>query len=177
MRRQPSRLTFAQTLRNCSEMVQQAPLLALDNQICFALYALNRAVTARYRPLLAELDLTYPQYLVMLVLWEHGADGEAARVSDVGARLRLDSGTLTPLLKRLQERSLLRRQRQSDDERVVRLVLTEAGWQLRAKALQVPEQLLCDLDVEPHRLVALRQELRNLLATLENPAPSDESSP
>lgn len=158
-------------------MAQQDLLLALDNQICFALYALNRAVTARYRPLLAELELTYPQYLVMLVLWEHGAEGEPARVSDVGARLRLDSGTLTPLLKRLQERGLLGRQRQRDDERVVRLVLTEAGWQLRARARQVPERLLCDLDVEPYRLVALRQELRDLLATLENPAPSDGSPP
>ncbi|MFO8140635.1 MAG: MarR family transcriptional regulator [Marinobacter sp.] len=154
-------------------MVQQEPILALDNQICFALYALNRAVTARYRPLLAELGLTYPQYLVMLVLWERGPDGEPARVSDVGARLRLDSGTLTPLLKRLQEQGLLTRQRQTDDERMVRVVLTEAGWQLRAKALQVPGRLVCGLGVEPHRLVALKQELRSLLAILEHPAPTD----
>lgn len=154
-------------------MVQKDPVLALDNQICFALYALNRAVTARYRPVLAELELTYPQYLVMLVLWEQGAGGESARVSDVGARLRLDSGTLTPLLKRLEERGLLLRQRQADDERVVRLLPTEAGWQLREKARQVPARLMCGLGVEPQRLMALQQELRSLLAVLEGSASSD----
>ncbi|KPQ30332.1 MAG: transcriptional regulator [Marinobacter excellens HL-55] len=154
-------------------MAQKDPVLALDNQICFALYALNRAVTARYRPLLAELELTYPQYLVMLVLWEQGAGAESARVSDVGARLRLDSGTLTPLLKRLEERGLLLRQRQADDERVVRLLPTEAGWQLQEKARQVPARLMCGLDVEPQRLMALQQELRSLLAVLEGSAPSD----
>ncbi|MBE0484559.1 MarR family winged helix-turn-helix transcriptional regulator [Marinobacter sp.] len=148
-------------------------VLGLDNQICFALYALNRAVTARYRPLLTKLDLTYPQYLVMLVLWER-EQGEPARVSDVGDRLRLDSGTLTPLLKRLEQRGLVIRRRQAGDERVVRLGLTEAGWQLRAAARQVPEQLLCGLDVDPQRLIALRQELRSLLAILEAPASSDQ---
>lgn len=142
-------------------------MLALDNQICFALYALNRAVTARYRPLLAELGLTYPQYLVLLVLWEHGQSRPAARVSDVGARLRLDSGTLTPLLKRLEERGLIIRQRQASDERVVRLSLTDDGWRLREAARRVPRQLVCGLDVAPDRMVALRQELRSLLEVLE----------
>jgi DNA-binding MarR family transcriptional regulator len=149
-------------------------MLALDNQICFALYALNRAVTARYRPLLAELGLTYPQYLVMLVLWEHGSGEEAARVSDVGARLRLDSGTLTPLLKRLEDRGLVIRQRQATDERVVRLSLTEDGWRLREAARQVPGQLVCGLDVAPERMVALRHELRSLLEILEHSAPNDQ---
>lgn len=148
-------------------------MLALDNQICFALYALNRAVTARYRPVLAELGLTYPQYLVMLALWEHGPGGEAARVSDIGARLRLDSGTLTPLLKRLEERGLLIRRRQASDERVVRLSLTGDGWRLREQARGVPGQLMCGLDVAPERLVALRQELRSLLEVLERSGPSD----
>ena len=79
-------------------MTDEDDVLALDNQLCFALYAANRAITARYRPLLAELNLTYPQYLVMLVLWEAGENGQTVRVSDLGKRLRLDSGTLTPLL-------------------------------------------------------------------------------
>ncbi|MGC8119217.1 MarR family winged helix-turn-helix transcriptional regulator [Marinobacter sp. VGCF2001] len=148
-------------------MAEDDQMLALDNQICFALYAANRAVTARYRPMLKELGLTYPQYLVMLVMWEADASDSQPRVSDVGARLRLDSGTLTPLLKRLEHRELLQRARNVEDERVVRLCLTGAGRALREKAANVPQQLLCGLEVEPDRLLSLRQELRSLLAVLE----------
>ena len=142
-------------------------ILALDNQICFALYAANRAVTARYRPLLEELGLTYPQYLVMLVMWEADREGLRPRVGDLGARLRLDSGTLTPLLKRLEQRELLQRARLAEDERVVRLRLTDAGRAMRAKAANVPSRLMCGLDIEPERLLSLRQELRSLLEVLE----------
>lgn len=142
-------------------------ILALDNQVCFALYAANRAVTARYRPLLEELGLTYPQYLVMLVMWETDSEGIQPRVSDLGARLRLDSGTLTPLLKRLEQRDLLQRSRFAEDERVVRLRLTDTGRALRATAENVPGRLLCGLDIEPERLLWLRQELRSLLEVLE----------
>ncbi|MBW4933518.1 MarR family winged helix-turn-helix transcriptional regulator [Marinobacter sp. F4206] len=141
--------------------------LSLDNQICFALYAANRAVTARYRPLLDDLDLTYPQYLTMLVLWERESSGGATRVSDLGRRLRLDSGTLTPLLKRLADRGLLERRRSRVDERVVILTLTEAGRTLRKKARSIPERLLCEVGVEPERLQALREELKALLTVLE----------
>src|ERR1700716_965582 len=97
--------------------------LLLDDQLCFALYAASRAVTNRYRPLLDELDLTYPQYLVMLVLWQHGA----VSVKDVGAALHLDYGTLTPLIKRLEAAGLVRRERRADDERSVAVSLTEQG--------------------------------------------------
>ncbi|WP_417514069.1 MarR family winged helix-turn-helix transcriptional regulator [Marinobacter sp.] len=142
-------------------------LLALDNQICFSLYAANRAITARYRPLLAELELTYPQYLVMLVLWERARTGQATRVSDLGARLRLDSGTLTPLLKRLALRGLILRERGVDDERVVTISLTGHGADLKAKALQVPQKLLCGLDVAPERLLALKAELNAVLRAIE----------
>jgi DNA-binding MarR family transcriptional regulator len=142
-------------------------MLELDNQICFALYAANRAVTARYRPLLADLGLTYPQYLVMLVLWAQAGSGRLTRVSDLGARLRLDSGTLTPLLKRLADRGLVTRQRSQDDERVVAVTLTEAGADLREQAKQIPGRLLCGIEVEPDRLVALRDELRQVLSALE----------
>ncbi len=147
--------------------------LALDNQLCFALYAANRAVVARYRPLLAELDLTYPQYLVMLVLWEHWQQGRETRVTDLGQRLRLDSGTLTPLLKRLAERGLVTRTRQAQDERVVLVSLTAAGEALRQTAEAIPAKLLCGIDLAPERLLALREELRAVLQAIDQAAPSD----
>lgn len=155
-------------------MTESDDALALDNQVCFALYAANRAVTARYRPLLADLDLTYPQYLVMLVLWEQEKKGAQTRVSDLGRRLRLDSGTLTPLLKRLAERDLLRRERSQQDERVVTLALTDAGRALQARAQAVPGQLLCGVALEPERLQALRQELRAVLRALEGQPESSD---
>lgn len=108
--------------------------LLLDDQLCFALYAASRAVTARYRPLLDELGLTYPQYLVMLVLW----DQDSISVRDLGAALRLESSTLSPLLKRLEAGGLLRRERRPDDERSVALRLTDAGARLRERARAVP---------------------------------------
>ncbi|MEQ9546633.1 MAG: MarR family transcriptional regulator [Marinobacter sp.] len=147
-------------------------ILGLDNQLCFALYAANRAMTARYRPLLMELGLTYPQYLVLLVLWEAAAAGDVVRVSGLGERLRLDSGTLTPLLKRLEERGLVRRQRSVEDERVVTVVATGPGLALREQARSIPGRLLCSTGVDPDRLMALRDELRSVLAQLESQAPS-----
>lgn len=148
-------------------MSNEDDILALDNQLCFALYAANRAVTARYRPLLAELNLTYPQYLVMLVLWEADRDGRTVRVSDLGKRLRLDSGTLTPLLKRLAERGLVARQRDTTDERVVTVTPTEEGVAMRRQASEVPGRLLCGTGIDQERIVALREELRSVLSLLE----------
>ncbi|WP_203140769.1 MarR family winged helix-turn-helix transcriptional regulator [Marinobacter mangrovi] len=147
--------------------------LALDNQVCFALYAANRAVTGLYRPLLEALGLTYPQYLVMLVLWEadpagggRGADGEPVSVSFVGRRLKLDSGTLTPLLKRLEARNLVLRRRHPDDERVVTLALTEEGRALRKQALEVPGELLCRSGLDLEQAQDLRRSLQSLLDQL-----------
>ncbi|WP_199806978.1 MULTISPECIES: MarR family winged helix-turn-helix transcriptional regulator [unclassified Streptomyces] len=111
--------------------------LLLDDQLCFALYAASRAVTARYRPLLDELGLTYPQYLVMLVLW----DRDGSTVSDLGKALQLESSTLSPLLKRLEAAGLLRRERRPDDERSVALRLTDAGAALRERAAAVPTSM------------------------------------
>ncbi len=108
--------------------------LLLDDQLCFALYAASRAVTARYRPLLEELGLTYPQYLVMLVLW----DQDSVSVRDLGAALQLESSTLSPLLKRLEAGGLLRRERRPDDERSVAIRLTDAGARLKERAHTVP---------------------------------------
>ena len=112
--------------------------LRLDHQLCFALYSTSLAMTKLYKPLLTDLGLTYPQYLALLALWER--DGQ--RVSDLGARLFLDSGTLTPLLKRLEAADLVRRQRSRDDERTVRIHLTETGHALKARAAAVPGCML-----------------------------------
>ncbi|MEC7376395.1 MAG: MarR family transcriptional regulator, partial [Pseudomonadota bacterium] len=112
-------------------------LLTLDRQMCFALYSASLAMTKLYKPLLSKLDLTYPQYLVMLVLWER----DGIRVSGLKERLYLDYGTLTPLIKRLEAHGLLMRQRSPEDERQVIVRLTEEGRAVRAEAGQIPEQV------------------------------------
>jgi DNA-binding MarR family transcriptional regulator len=132
--------------------------LALDHQLCFALYSASLAMTKLYKPLLAPLGLTYPQYLVMLVLWE----GDGPTVSQVGERLALDSGTLTPLLKRLQTAGLIQRQRDSADERRVLLQLTPQGRALRSRALAVPPQVAQASGCELSELGALTARLRTL---------------
>ncbi|MEK1904978.1 MAG: MarR family transcriptional regulator [Pseudomonas sp.] len=142
-------------------------LLQLDNQLCFKLYAASRAVTRAYKPMLDELGLTYPQYLVMLVLWEwQGAPPPQPTVKALGERLRLDSGTLTPLLKRLEQLDLVLRRRSSVDEREVHLCLSAAGQQLRERVLPLKGRLLCDLGVDLGELDGLRQNLDVLLGRL-----------
>jgi DNA-binding MarR family transcriptional regulator len=133
-------------------------MLALDNQFCFALYSASHAMTKTYKPLLDRLGLTYPQYLVMLVLWEQ----DGILVKDIGARLFLDSGTLTPLLKRLEANGLVERNRDPQDERQVRISLSPAGRALRAKAMAIPQQLLCASGREAVALGSLRAELSSV---------------
>jgi DNA-binding MarR family transcriptional regulator len=144
--------------------------LALDRQLCFALYASSLAMTKLYKPLLEPLGLTYPQYLVMLVLWEHDGLG----VGEIGERLALDSGTLTPLLKRLEQAGLLTRLRDAADERRVRVALTAAGRALRRRAQAVPQAIAaasgCSLG-ELSELTAQLQGLRQRLARL-SPSPT-----
>ncbi len=137
------------------------PLL-LDSQLCFSLYAASRAMTAAYGPLLEPLGLTYPQYLVMLVLWE--SDGVS--VKDVGDRLQLDSGTLTPLLKKLEALGLVTKARDDQDARVVRVALTSKGRALRRKAQAVPRGLLCQVGLDLPAVARLREELTALTHTL-----------
>ncbi|WP_181373030.1 MarR family winged helix-turn-helix transcriptional regulator [Massilia glaciei] len=137
-------------------------MLVLENQFCFALYSASHAMTKTYKPLLDRLGLTYPQYLVMLVLWQH----DGLLVKDIGARLFLDSGTLTPLLKRLEAGGLLARRRDPRDERQVRISLTGAGRALRAQAREIPEQLLCASGLELEALGRIRAELAKLRADL-----------
>ena len=129
--------------------------LALDLQFCFALYSASHAMTKRYKPMLDALGLTYPQYLVMLVLWEQ----DGILVKDIGARLFLDSGTLTPLLKRLEGNGLVSRTRDAHDERQVRIELTQAGHILRQRAAIVPEQVLCASGESLGALCSMRDDL------------------
>lgn len=132
--------------------------LLLDNQLCFALYSASLAMTKLYKPLLDELGLTYPQYLAMLVLWE----GDGLMVSELGQRLSLDSGTLTPLLKRLEAAGLVSRMRDVADERRVHIHLTAAGRRLKARAAKVPGCVLAASQCSLPELVQLTGQLRTL---------------
>ena len=132
--------------------------LQLDNQLCFALYSASLAMTKLYKPLLDELGLTYPQYLVMLVLWE----GDGLMVSELGQRLSLDSGTLTPLLKRLEAAALISRLRDVQDERRVHIHLTAAGRKLKARAHKVPACVLAASQCSIPELVQLTRQVREL---------------
>lgn len=141
--------------------------LLLDRQLCFKLYAASRAVTRAYKPMLSQLGLTYPQYLVLLVLWEWHVQAPAApTVKALGERLLLDSGTLTPLLKRLEQLQLVQRRRSAEDEREVHLALTSQGLALREQAWPLKEQLLCEYGSELEEIEALQQRLDLLLTRL-----------
>lgn len=132
--------------------------LELDNQFCFALYSTNLALHKLYRQLLAPLNLTYPQYLVMLVLWEK----DDVTVSDIGERLFLDSATLTPLLKRLESAGLLSRQRSRQDERQVVITLSDTGRELQQQAQSIPNAVMCSFDCDHAQLMILKQQLEVL---------------
>ncbi len=140
-----------------------AEALMLDNQLCFALYSANLALNKLYRRLLAPLKLTYPQYLVMLVLWEQ----DDVTVSDIGERLFLDSATLTPLLKRLESAGLIGRQRSRQDERQVAVTLSEAGRQLQQQAAGIPHAVGCAAQCDTDTLLALKQQLEHLRQQLQ----------
>ncbi len=149
-----------------------ADLLRLDHQVCFALYSASLAMTKVYKPLLDELGLTYPQYLVMLALWE----GDALPVSALGERLSLDSGTLTPLLKRLEAAGLVLRTRDRQDERRVRITLTEAGRKLQAQATAIPACILAASGCTVPELMALNSRLRELRGHLAAAADTPPAS-
>ncbi|MDP2541300.1 MarR family transcriptional regulator [Tenacibaculum discolor] len=133
--------------------------LKLTNQVCFPVYTLAKEVISLYRPILKELDLTYPQYLVMLVLWEEGGQN----VSEIGAKLNLDSGTLTPLLKRLEHKKLIERKRETTDERVVKINLTELGKNIQEKAECVPGQIMTSLNISVDKLTELKNIIEHIL--------------
>ncbi|KAA0987799.1 MarR family transcriptional regulator [Pseudomonas sp. ANT_J12] len=145
-----------------------ADSLKLDSQLCFKLYAASRAVIRGYKPMLDQLGLTYPQYLAMLVLWEwQEAAPQQPTVKALGERLALDSGTLTPLLKRLEQLQLVQRQRSARDEREVHLSLTPAGLTLREQVGPLKARLLCDSGVDLNHLNELREGLDQLLGQIK----------
>ena len=136
--------------------------LSIDRQLCFALYSASRAMTAAYRPILTELNLTYPQYLVMLVLWEEGR----VTVRRLGERLQLDSGTLSPLLKRLEANGFVRRERSANDERLVDVTLTPAGRRLERRAQRIPERLFLSTGLTEREVADLRDAVHHLTDAL-----------
>lgn len=136
--------------------------LQLGNQLCFPLYALSKEIIRRYSPFLDTLDLTYPQYLVMLVLWEHGEQ----TVNQIGSKLYLDSGTLTPLLKRLQNKGLIERSRLANDERCVSIRLTSSGQALQHTAAQIPQQMAGCLNISEEETALLRKLITQMLGQL-----------
>jgi len=147
-----------------STKLSEASWLALDHQLCFALYSASLAMTKAYKPLLKPLGLTYPQYLAMLVLWQ----GDGLTVSALGDRLALDSGTLTPLLKRLEALGLLQRLRDTADERRVLLRLTAAGRTLKAQAHRVPQAIACATACDLRQISDLTQQLQRLRRQLHD---------
>jgi len=140
----------------------QDSFLKLSNMLCFAIYSTANALTRAYQPILSKLDLTYPQFLVMLVLWEK----DDQTVSEIGAKLHLDSGTLTPLLKRLETAGRITRRRDPQDERQVRITLTDEGLMLREAAESVPDQILCALGQPVDELKDLRSRLLDIRGNL-----------
>ena len=134
-------------------------LLKLDNQLCFALYACSRSLTRLYRPLLSKLGVTYPQYLVLMVLWEN----KQQAVSELGEKLLLDSGTLTPLLKRMEINGLVERTRSRQDERKVFIKISKKGKALKEQALAIPEQMFCQSGLTVEEFVRVKGDLEDLL--------------
>ncbi|QJB31357.1 MarR family transcriptional regulator [Chitinophaga oryzae] len=137
--------------------------LKFSHQLCFPIYALSRLITSHYQPLLGELDLTYPQYLVMLLLWEH----QSMNVKNLGETLMLDSGTLTPLLKRLETKKLVKRVRSKEDERIVNIQLTPQGAALEQQAAEIPLRLADSLGVTPDEIQELKDAVTPLLYRLK----------
>jgi MarR family transcriptional regulator, organic hydroperoxide resistance regulator len=149
-------------------MEDQNPLL-LESQICFKIYTLEREITKLYRTLLEDLDLTYPQYLVMLLLWEK----DGMTVKEIGKRLFLDSGTLTPMLKRMEANGIIKRRRSTEDERSVIISLTKKGEQLKQKAECIPSKLVEDISLDNGELTILNKTLTNMLYRLQGQTTSN----
>lgn len=143
-------------------------ILHLENQLCFPLYAASRLTTQLYGPILKELNITYPQYLVLLVLWQKGNQ----TVNEICQSLYLESNTITPLLKRLEEKGIITRSRSQKDERIVNISLTENGILLKNKALEIPEQIYCSInqvgDITENEIVQFQKTLFKIINVLNN---------
>lgn len=148
-------------------MDDKCPELNLENQLCFPLYAASRLTTKLYTPLLNELDLTYPQYLVLLTLWQH----DNLSVKEIGKKLYLESNTLTPLIKRLAEKKIILKERSANDERTVIISLTDKGKRLKTKAKNVPlkmSSIFSDLNLSAVEIVSFRDQLNDIVKELES---------
>ena len=143
-------------------------ILHLENQLCFPLYAASRLTTQLYGPILKELNITYPQYLVLLVLWQKGNQ----TVNEICQSLYLESNTITPLLKRLEEKGIITRSRSQKDERIVNISLTENGISLKNKALEIPEQIYCSInqvgDITENEILQFQKTLFKIINVLNN---------
>lgn len=147
-------------------MEERSSVLFLENQLCFPLYAASRLTTKVYAPYLKELEVTYPQYLVLLVLWQYGSQG----VKEIGERLLLESNTLTPLLKRLEQKKFLTRSRSKLDERTVEVTLTEKGEKLKEKAICIPLKIaesFRDETISEQEIIQFRATLQKLVQSLD----------
>jgi len=141
--------------------------LKLDNQLCFSLYAASRAISRMYRPLLDELGLTYPQYLVLLVLWERSQ----STVKELSETLDLDSGTLTPMLKRMETANLVERKRSTEDERIVVIRITDSGLALRERAVCIPQSLFASSSLPLAEITGLNNQIKKLMKHINAAAP------
>lgn len=137
--------------------------LKLDNQLCFALYACSKTITKNYKPFLDKFGITYTQYITLLALWEQ----DNINVKELGQRLHLDSGTLTPLLKRLETMGIIQRVRDSEDERNVYVTLTEKGINMKDIALEIPKEIFCTTGLSMEEVIDLREKLKKLLKNIE----------
>ena len=137
--------------------------LKIENQICFPLYACSKEIVRKYKPFLDELDLTYTQYITMLVLWEK----KETNVKELGEQLYLDSGTLTPLLKKLESKGFVSRRRSETDERNLVVTITEAGMSLRERALSIPEKMTCCIKMDPQKSKQLYDLLYEVLGCID----------
>lgn len=147
------------SVRKRTVMSNEFDTLKLENQLCFPLYACSREIVKKYKPYLDELDLTYTQYITMMVMWER----KQINVKELGECLFLDSGTLTPLLKKLEQKGWVTRQRAKSDERVLIVTLTPAGEELRKKAVMVPQKMACCVKLSPEEVQTLYTLLYKLL--------------
>lgn len=143
--------------------MEKDELLKIENQLCFKIYSVSRGITRAYRPILEKLSLTYPQYLVMLFLWENGD----SKMKEISKTLFLDSGTLTPVIKKLENTGYIKRERDKNDERDLLVSVTEDGKKLKEKALEIPEQILCKTNLSFEKYTLLKKEFDELLKQLD----------
>lgn len=144
-------------------MKDKFDVLKLENQICFPIYACSKEIIKKYRPLLRELDLTYTQYLVMLIMWEY----KSMKIKELGEKLLLDSGTITPVVKSLEKKGFVEKRRSDEDERIVEVSVTELGWISREKAVEIPSKLIECIGLDEKEGIQLYSLIRKLLLKLQ----------